>query len=441
MLSNNASLIYGILVRAGALSASDLTGRAKLSQPSISRALSELGDEMPELFSFRIGRSIFYAIGRRVRSLPLRLPVYREGPPRELFGNLIALNGGYLFTGVDGGISHSRSLPWFMQDMRPQGYIGRAFCQAKAGLLGLPDRLQDWSDDDVIHALAVAGHDAHGNLVLFDAVPRTAAMFILEGDLVRSYDGLASDSLSGNQPGSSAGGEHPKFAISYQDGVGGTRHVIVKFSPQLDSPAAVRWKDLLIAEHLANEVLRENGFDAAVSRIIQSDTRCYLESERFDRSGGEVRVGVVSFGAIDDEFIGRRCSWGDSAETLYRDGMLDAESVERIRAIEAFGRQIGNTDMHFGNMSFYWRIEGSKPVLSLAPIYDMLPMLYAPEKGEIVNRRLDPPATTGVATRTMARVARQFWNEVADHGDISGEFKSIAKDNVARLSSALRLLA
>jgi hypothetical protein len=58
------------------------------------------------------------------------------------------------------------------------------------------------------------------------------------------YPRLASGVLTG-QPGSSAGGEHPKFAIA-----AGERHLLVKFATG-DGEAADRWRALLVAEHVA----------------------------------------------------------------------------------------------------------------------------------------------------------------------------------------------
>jgi serine/threonine protein kinase HipA of HipAB toxin-antitoxin module len=42
-----------------------------------------------------------------------------------------------------------------------------------------------------------------------------------------------------------------------------------------------------------------------------------------------------------------------------------------------FGQFIGNTDMHFGNLSFF--VDNvARPRFEVAPIYDMLPMMWRP---------------------------------------------------------------
>ncbi|MGK7521002.1 HipA domain-containing protein, partial [Salmonella enterica] len=55
-------------------------------------------------------------------------------------------------------------------------------------------------------------------------------------------------------------------------------------------------------------------------------------------------------------------------------GIIDAVAHQQIEKIWAFGRLIANSDMHAGNLSFYY----SDAPMALAPVYDMLPMAYAP---------------------------------------------------------------
>lgn len=69
--------------------------------------------------------------------------------------------------------------------------------------------------------------------------------------------------------------------------------------------------------------------------------------------------------------------------------------------------------------------------LNLAPIYDMLPMLYAPEKSEVVERMFKLPRGAEI---DVARVlARQFWSDLALRDDMSEVFRGIAFSNVALL--------
>jgi hypothetical protein len=67
---------------------------------------------------------------------------------------------------------------------------------------------------------------------------RSAAPVVIEP--AQDYPRLALQALGSAAPGSSAGGEQPKF--------GAVTHgapVLVKFSPAGDAPADQRWRDLL----------------------------------------------------------------------------------------------------------------------------------------------------------------------------------------------------
>lgn len=422
MSTQNADVIRGILMSAGPMSAAGLAQRTRLSQPTISRAISLLAREEAFL-TFRRGRVIFYAIGRQIRSMPLRAPVFHGG--RQIGAIMAVSGGGFLFVWETGRAVYSEGLPWFMQDMRPQGYIGRAFCHARAASLQLPERLSDWTDDDVLYVLSGPAYDAPGGISV--GAPRAdAAMLSVDGSMSSLYDRLAEQSVSGVQPGSSAGGEHAKFALSCLV-AGQPHHVIVKFSPSLDGSAvATRWSDLLVCEDIANKVLLDKGFDAAQTRIITTASRRYLESVRFDRGGDA----VVSLGAVDDEFIGQRRSWAETARRLADDGLLERPEAEKVAVIEDFGRLIANTDMHFGNLSLHWTITDDEPQFSLAPVYDMLPMLYAPEKAELVPRAYSPSA---VGSDLAVLMACDFWEKVSGSCQVSREFAAIAQGNLRYL--------
>ena len=66
---------------------------------------------------------------------------------------------------TDGICLHSDGLPWWLFDMRLQGYLGRAYASRFSFELGLPANPESWSDSDVIRALLAHGHDAVGESV------------------------------------------------------------------------------------------------------------------------------------------------------------------------------------------------------------------------------------------------------------------------------------
>jgi hypothetical protein len=114
-------------------------------------------------------------------------------------------------------------------------------------------------------------------------------------------------------------------------------------------------------------------------------------------------------------------------------GLLRADDAARLRFLEAFGRLIGNTDRHYGNISLL--IEGND--WRLAPAYDVLPTLYAATSGELPPRDL---AATGLAPSIETlpewprarRLAVVFWQTVAADERISASFRATARHN-ARL--------
>src|SRR5205814_2018318 len=119
--------------------------------------------------------------------------------------------------------------------------------------------------------------------------------------------------------------------------------------------------------------------------------RAFLEVVRFDRLGSAGRAGVVSLFALDAQLHGRLDTWPRAADRLRSDGWLGAGDARALHELWWFGRLIANTDMHFGNMSL---LLGDARPLRLAPIYDMLPMGFAPSAtGELPQRELpiEPP--------------------------------------------------
>ena len=172
--------------------------------------------------------------------------------------------------------------------------------------------------------------------------------------------------------------------------------------------------------------LRAHGIRAATSTCSVYGERAFLEVERFDRIGLRGRRGVISLGALDDEFVGERIGWSQSAAALLRARLIDADAARTLRWLNAFGAMIANTDMHLGNASFLY--EGSAR-FELAPAYDMLPMFHAPVGNEVPARRFAPPAPTPATAdqwRAALPAARAFWQAVADDTRVSAEFRAIA---------------
>ncbi len=398
----------------GVLTARQLVERMEISQPTVSRAVAALGEEILRIES---GRSIQYALRDTGRGLA-DIPVYRvaaDGTLRRLGVLMPVRPEGFVMRQDDGASLHSDGLPWWLLDMRPQGFLGRAYAQRHAAALGLSPQLNEWSDTDMLRALLAHGHDVVGNLLLGDLAREH---FIDAPPPVpvdpADYPAHAAAAERGDLPGSSAGGEQPKF-VAFTD-----RHVLVKFtaaSANPDNPVTRRWRDLLAAEHVAAQVLLDAGLPACPSRLIDVAGRRFLEVERFDRVGQSGRRAVHSLLALDAEFVGdANAPWPALTGRLAAKGIVTAESTSGAALLYAFGTLIGNTDMHHGNLSFVG--EHGHPY-QLAPIYDMLPMAFRPAGSGALPDSL-PPARLhpGVPTETwrQALVLAEAFIDLL-HGD------------------------
>ena len=442
-----------LLRRNGPLTALALGRSLGVSQPTISRLLGQAGEGIVRIGQARATR---YALGREIARAGRRWPLYRVAPDgrAEALGELRAVHGGgfhfqplrplpaFMHAPFADGLFPG--LPWFLDDQRPQGFLGRAFVHRVAMDIGAPEDLARWGADDIVLALLRHGDDAPGDLVLGDAALQRALRSALSpaampaSDRSRRYPELAEAALLGEDVGSSAGGEQPKFAACLRDAPG-YRAVIVKFSERAGTPAAQRWADLLQCEHIAGDVLRAHGIPAADSELLQADGRVFLQSTRFDRSSALGRQGLVSLAALDSAYYGHgRIDWWRFAPQLLRDGWLAADDARILSIRGWFGALIGNSDMHLGNASL--ALTDARP-LALAPSYDMLPMALRPAStGEIVERMLDIPLPVPEQQAhwpAAAGAARDFWRRVSVGENLSTGFRDIAAAQLEKLDAAI----
>jgi hypothetical protein len=334
-------------------------------------------------------------------------------------------------------------LPWFLDDVRPQGFTGRAFAHRHGDELGFGPDPSVWTADDVLTTFLLHGDDLPGDFVIgdraLDRVQRATSSppsAIPPGARATAYAALAAAAMAGDVPGSSAGGEQPKFTAIVQDD-DTIRHVLVKFSPPLDMPTGRRWADLLVCEHLAAETLSRHGFSTCRTTCAVGEDRYFLEVERFDRVGPHGRRGVVTLAALDNGDYGQRDDWAAAADRMERDGWLTGDDAAHVRTLWWFGRLIGNTDMHFGNVGLV--LDHGRP-LRLAPAYDMLPMHYRPAAtGEIPNQTFSAPLPTPRQLphwRPAVAAALDFLASASEDRRVSAAFR----EELARLAGATRVL-
>ncbi|WDZ98348.1 type II toxin-antitoxin system HipA family toxin YjjJ [Herbaspirillum sp. WKF16] len=427
-------------LRRGVTTARELMVELEVSQPTLSRALRTLG---ADLLAIGAARSIQYAL-RDARRQELQATVYRVSAAGRLepLGSLVPVHPeGFVLARTDGARLHSDGLPWWLFDMRPQGYLGRAYNLQYGAGLGLPARLDDWSDSHVLRALLLQGEDLPGNLLLGDAardrfVNAPSPRAIARDGRAQSYAALAAAAARGEHHGSSAGGEQPKFT-AYAQGEAGARHVIVKFTAFNDSSVSQRWRDLLMAEHLALEVLHAHGVAAARSSVLDHGAQRFLEVSRFDREGALGRRALFSLHALDAEFAGNAGNWPQVVRALAREGVVERQAVAQMELLWAFGTLIANTDMHGGNLSFI--AEHGLPC-QVAPAYDMTCMAFAPTSGGDLPLR-ELPLTIGnevsaAAWRQALPMAQDFIDRMRRCAALSAGFAACLEILSARVATA-----
>ena len=444
----STSILQALRRQGGALSSAELQTALGVSQPTVSRALAPL-IQAGEVQKVGAARKQRYVLPRTVRDVGRSVPIMRinaQGQPSP-FGHMVPLASGAVWVDEEDGLSKRfDGLPWFLDDMRPQGFMGRTFASIHPELqLGNDPRF--WSDDDVLRALALGGDDLPGNLVVgeaafarFHTLPQRASRAASSAD----YPALADAAMQGSMGGSSAGGEQPKFCTIVEgDALGdAARHVLVKFSPAGDSPTDQRTRDLLVCEHLALQTLASAGIAAANSRISTAAGRVFLEVERFDRTPinaanpqGLGRIGMVSLMVYDAEYVGAMDNWAATANRMQERGLLRPADARTLRLLEAYGELIANTDRHYGNISLLLDDDD----WALSPAYDVLPMLYAHVGGELVPRDfaarpLQPTAATLPEWPQALALARSFWAAASADVRISDGFRQIAAKNLSHIS-------
>lgn len=445
-----------LLMTRGPVSAPDLAAALRVNRTTIVRALAEFGDELVTLGATRSTR---YLLRRPVQNAGNRWPIYvmDETGRARLWATLESLyerrwrvTWGETAPAWAAHFSDGEGLwqgfPFFLADARPEGFLGRAIARQVSRSLAVPDDPRTWSDDHTLVYLQAAGEDLPGSLVVGDeclrrglarsVIPREEHM-TAKAECESRYPTLA-QLAAGSLPGSSAGGEQPKFLTTLRDDAGSFQPVLVKFSPPMDQPTGRRWADLLLCEFHALEVLAGQNLASGGGRILDAGGRRFLEVPRFDRVGTGGRRGVVSLAALHPVAMGfdSRTAWPAAAQELQREGLIDANAFSTVLLLHAFGELIGNSDMHAGNLAF-WLDETLS--FRVTPVYDMLPMLWAPGvQGEILERRFSPAPPLPASRehwQKAAAWAAVFWERVADDARLSADFTNFARSAGATLQT------
>lgn len=311
-------------------------------------------------------------------------------------------------------------VPYFLEDARPQGFLGKMLARRLAeqsdDFTADPDK---WTEEQFGRYLISNGDDLPGDYI-FGAPMLNRVRNIPQVQNREHYAQIATNTMAGFVGGTSAGGEQPKFTAFISDTAS---HVIVKFSPAQDDLTAARWRDILVTEFHALNVLSEFGFTAAQTQLFDQQGRYFLESKRFDRIGTNGRSSMLSLRTIDAELTGVGGDWSEVAEALHKLKLVSFFDWKKISALEQFGGLINNTDMHLGNLSL--SIDGDR--FSLLPVYDMCSMGFSPKGTEVADlafKALERILESQSFESNVLNAAIEFWQRVARDERTSAELRN-----------------
>ncbi len=438
----------------GGVSATELAQALNISPRTMLRVLADQGDAV--LAAGQAGRRRYglrQSLGHSANPLPVyavdtqgRVAPAGEFSPLQPHGSHWDLAGlGWpVDTPSRGG--WWQGLPYPVYDMAPQGFLGRAFAKQHHKALRLAPDPRAWGDLDVCQVLASglgAAADCSGHFIVGDAALQSfhAQVIAAPTPIAREaraarYAAMAQEVVATGLVHSSAAGEFPKFSALREGPAGSaTPHVLVKFSAPVESTdkksAASRWADLLQSEAIALAHAGQlEGVQASSAQVLSYAGRVFLEVERFDRHGLLGRSPLVSLAALGDHLLGMADrDWRAQAQALARLKLLSAAQVDAVRRLWWFGHLIANADMHGGNLSL---VPGGG-TLSLAPVYDMLPMAYAPLPGgevpAIAWQPQPPPPAERAHWHAACTQALAYWAALAAAPALTAPWRRIAVEN------------
>ena len=420
------------LLERGPATSKEIQANTGFSQSAVARKLRAMGNSVIKLSK---GRSLRYAVTRNAFGANDRLPLVMVDANGDsvLVANIRPLaHGGFFIEAVtgmpdvllgDSGIGLYDDLPYFLLDLCPQGFLGRQIAREIASQSGdFPSDPRLWNTNHIGRYLISNGDDLSGNFKFGEqAYLRLRRRPIPVSD--SDYPILADNVMKGVIPGSSAGGEQPKFTAFYRNR---SAHVIVKFSPRGENDVARRWRDILITEHHAAEAIHHQKLPAAETRLLDMDGRLFLEAQRFDRVGEFGRLSMISLKSIDSEYTGMLSNWPQVINALFKRKLVSLPHVYNAEMLWLFGYLINNTDMHLGNLSF--AIDGN--VFRLLPVYDMCSMGFAPKSGgEVLPYDFTPTLSKKTNLNyehinIAKEMAYDFWDRVTKDVRISEEFRT-----------------
>src|SRR5471030_2179922 len=153
------------LLRQGSLTAKEIMSRLGISQATLSRRVAEIGN----VRKIGRGKSTRYVLQRDVDGQS-EFPLYQinEIGHAVLIGMLFSVwpAESCALETSQGRCVLFDGLPWFITDMRPQGFLGRVWGRDISEILGLPTDITLWTESQTLKALNWTGVDAVGNVIV-----------------------------------------------------------------------------------------------------------------------------------------------------------------------------------------------------------------------------------------------------------------------------------
>ena len=197
--------VAALLLSNGAMTVAQLQLATGKSQPSLSLAITRLGERVCKLGA---ARSTRYALAQPILGLPASQPLTLTTAQGDLlaFGKLTYLQGQQTHVRAAHGkerlvkewLPVANKLPWFLEPLRPQGFLGRQLVRLAPHLPTDPDA---WSAEQVLYMAALHAADPPGAFGLGEYAGWHQV------DTPAHYDTFARSSGSGLPAASSAGGE------------------------------------------------------------------------------------------------------------------------------------------------------------------------------------------------------------------------------------------
>ena len=157
-------------------------------------------------------------------------------------------------------------------------------------------------------------------------------------------------------------------------------------------------------EHLALELARDAGIDAAASELLSIDDRHVLLLPRFDRDG-EVRTPFLSAMSLLDAVDQESRSYLEIAEVIRRFGAAARSDLRELWRRLVFNVLASNSDDHLRNHGFLYDGEGG---WRLSPAYDLNPVPVEVKPRFLSTAIGEDPDDTSASLELAFEVAHYF---------------------------------